>query len=47
MNLNENTILLSIYFMLTNVKILQLKYLHNSSHTKNGMLIKVNKLKLT
>ena len=28
------------------VKILQLKYLHNRSYTKNSMLIKVNKLKL-
>ena len=27
-------------------KILQLKYLHNRSYTKNDMLIKVNKLKL-
>ena len=28
------------------VKILQLKYLHNRSYTNNSMLIKVNKLKL-
>ena len=28
------------------VKILQLKYLHNRSYTKNSMLIKVNELKL-
>ena len=28
------------------MKILQLKYLHNRSYTENGMLIKVNKLKL-
>ena len=27
------------------VNILQLKYLHNRSYTKNSMLIKVNKLK--
>ena len=28
------------------VKFLQLKYLHNRSYIKKGMLIKVNKLKL-
>ena len=29
------------------VTVIQLQYLHNRSHTKNGMLIKFNKLKLT
>ena len=33
--------------MLQDVKLLQLKYLHNRSYTKISMLIKVNKLKLT
>ena len=28
------------------VKIIQLKYLHNRGYTKNSILIKVNKLKL-
>ena len=39
-------LLLSIYFIWQDVKILHLKYLHNRRYTKNGMLIKVNKLKL-
>ena len=39
-------LLLSIYFMLTRRKILQLKCLHNRSYTKHSMLIAINKLKL-
>ena len=37
-------IIIIIYWQ--DVKILQLKYLHNRSYTKNSTLIKVNKLKL-
>ena len=37
---------LSIYFMLTRCKNFTIKILNNCSYTKNGMLIKVNKLKL-
>ena len=47
----ESIIIIIVYyyqFILCwqDVKILQLKYLHNRSYTKNSMLIKVNKLKL-
>ena len=47
-NLGRPEIRLDYQFILRweDAKILQLKYFHNCSYTKNGILIKVSKLKL-